>query len=361
MTSFRIGLIAVVAAAALGCTGSRPSDLPVATATPSSGHALGPLPASFSGDLPCADCAGLRYNLNLFPDRAYFLSTAYLGTNANPVVHDIGNWTLSDDQKVLTLTGGREQVLRFTVVDEQQLRLRGLDGRDIDSQLNYTLVRSSHLDPIEPRTVMRGMYRYMADAGSLKECLTGRRWPVAQEGRNADLERAYSSERRQPNDELLVVLEGSVVMRQAMEGTTVRPALVVERFIELRPRETCGARFATDPLENTYWRLIRLGTAPVIVAERQREPSIVLHGENHRVAGSGGCNRFMGSYVVEGRTLRFTHMASTKMACTEGMQQEQAFLDALGNTAAWKVTGEHLELYDSHGTALARFEATHLR
>ncbi|WP_172834326.1 META domain-containing protein [Nitrospira japonica] len=322
---------------------------------------LGSLPATYAGDLPCADCASLRYKLTLFPDQVYFLSRTYLGKDASPVVYDIGNWTLSDNRKVLTLTGEREQIFRFTVSGEEELHLRGLDGRDIESQLHYTLIRSPRVEPIEPRTVMRGMYRYMADAGTFKECLTGRRWPVSQERNNADLERAYSNERRQPNEELLVVLEGSVVMRPAMEETAAGETLVVERIIELRPRETCGARFATDPLENTYWKLTRLGTVPVVVTEHQREPSLVLHADNHRVAGSGGCNRLMGSYVVEGRTLHFNHMASTKMACPEGMQQEQAFLDALNNTATWKIAGEHLELYDDQGTTLARFEATHLR
>ncbi len=323
--------------------------------------ALGALPASYAGDLPCADCAGIRYSLNLFPDQAYFLSIQYLGKEETPGVHDIGNWTLSADQKVLTLAGGRDQILRFTVVDEQGLRTRGLDGRDIDSQVNYTLVRSPHFELLTPRAVMRGMYRYMADTGSFRECLTGRRWPVAQEGKNDDLERAYAGERRQPNEELLGVLEGSIVTRPAMEGNSRRQTLVVDRFIEFRPRETCGARFATDPLENTYWRLTRLGSAPVVVAERQREPGLVLHRENHRVAGSGGCNRLMGGYALEGQTLRFSQMAATKMACADGMQQEQAFLEALRNVETWKVIGEHLELSDSKGVMLARFEATHLR
>ncbi|MGH7216346.1 MAG: YbaY family lipoprotein, partial [Nitrospiraceae bacterium] len=36
---------------------------------------LGQLPASFSGDLPCADCPGMRFRLNLFADQSFFLST----------------------------------------------------------------------------------------------------------------------------------------------------------------------------------------------------------------------------------------------------------------------------------------------
>ncbi|MDF0645817.1 MAG: META domain-containing protein [Nitrospira sp.] len=93
----------------------------------------------------------------------------------------------------------------------------------------------------------------------------------------------------------------------------------------------------------------------------EREPSIVLHSENHRVAGSSGCNRLTGTYPVEGRTLHFSRTAATKMACADGMRQEQAFLDALRHVETWKVIGEHLELYDHRGTTLLRFEATHLR
>ena len=38
-------------------------------------------------------------------------------------------------------------------------------------------------------------------------------------------------------------------------GTGVsQPVLVVERFIDIMPGETCGAPFSALALENTYWR-----------------------------------------------------------------------------------------------------------
>jgi hypothetical protein len=44
----------------------------------SGGGPLGTLPATFAGDLPCADCPGIRYQLELFPRQAFFLRMAYL-------------------------------------------------------------------------------------------------------------------------------------------------------------------------------------------------------------------------------------------------------------------------------------------
>jgi heat shock protein HslJ len=47
-----------------------------------------------------------------------------------------------------------------------------------------------------------------------------------------------------------------------------------------------------------------------------------------RVAGSGGCNRVMGSFEVDGDQLRFGRMGSTRMSCPDGMEQERRFLEA---------------------------------
>jgi copper homeostasis protein (lipoprotein) len=208
---------------------------------------------------------------------------------------------------------------------------------------------------------MRGMYRYMADAGLFTECLTGQRWFVAHEGDNATLEREYTKARRQPGEELLVKLEGRVEMRPGMEGKSLQPTLIVKRFIGVWPGETCGAQAAAEPLENTYWKLIRLGDKSVFVRERQREPSLIFHPENHRVSGSGGCNRLVGSYVLNGNRISFSQFATTKMACAEGMDTEDAFLQTLSQIRSWNIVGQHLELYDANGVVLVRFEARHLK
>lgn len=110
-------------------------------------------------------------------------------------------------------------------------------------------------------------------------------------------------------------------------------------------------------LENTDWKLIRLGDTPVHAASEQREPHFMLNSESRRVSGSGGCNRLAGSYELNGNQLRFSQMAGTLMACMEGMDTEKAFLDMLKRVSAWKIAGKQLELYDARGALLARFEA----
>jgi len=54
---------------------------------------------------------------------------------------------------------------------------------------------------------------------------------------------------------MMVSVEGHMKMLPTMEGTDRQPTLVVNRFIGVWPGETCGARFATSDLQNTYWKI----------------------------------------------------------------------------------------------------------
>jgi TPR repeat protein len=117
----------------------------------------------------------------------------------------------------------------------------------------------------------------------------------------------------------------------------------------------------TASLENTYWKLTRLGETPICMASQQQEPHFVLDSESRRVNGSGGCNRLMGSYKLNGDQLTFSQMAGTKMACLEGMETENAFLDVLKKVNRWKITGQQLELFDAAGNLLASCEARRLK
>jgi copper homeostasis protein (lipoprotein) len=320
---------------------------------------LGPTPAKFAGDLPCADCEAINYHLDLFADRSFYLRTIYRG---KPGGHfdDIGSWTFSSDGKILVLQGGREAPVRFAIEGPDSLRMMSQDGKPIVSNLNYTLRRAPEFTPIEPRLAMRGMYNYMADAAIFTECLTGRKMPVAMEGDNRALEEAYTKARREPGEALLVTVEGRIVQRMPMEGPGPIPTLLPEKFISVWPGETCGVRFANSDLQNTYWKLTRVGNSAVVRFQNQSEPHIVLHGDN-RLTGSDGCNRMAGSYRLEDDTITFSQTASTMMACPEGMEQEQRFRNALSSVTRYRIVGQHLEFLDNQGAMLVRFEAVALK
>ncbi|MCK2184694.1 META domain-containing protein [Halomonas getboli] len=231
--------------------------------SPDAEAALGELPASYRGELPCADCAGIHYQISLFPDGVYTLSAVYLGTDEPRRLHEQGEWALNAGGDILTLAGGDQGPRQWRIVDEGNgLEMLDLEGHAIDSSLNYRVQRTG--------------------------------------------------------------------------------------------------QFVSEPLENRYWKLIELGGEPVDMTEGTREPHLVFHGEQGRLAGFGGCNRLTGEYRREGDSLSIGNVASTLMACVPGNDLEPRFQAMLENVAGYRVRADRLELLDAGGEVLARFEVRHL-
>jgi copper homeostasis protein (lipoprotein) len=266
----RLGRLAFILAG-FACAGhaqtSSPSGIadpaPVIASGPAPQSALSALPATFVGTLPCADCPGIRYQVNLNADHTFTSHMTYEERNATRDDH--GRWEL--EGKLLVLHGSHNATDKFSVRDADTLRKLDIKGNEIVSPFNYDFKRV-------PESVPSGS-----------------------------------------------------------QATTDRS------------------------IENTHWRLTALGHVSVAAGSAQREAFFLLDPANHRVSGSGGCNRLAGSYELNGEQLKFGPMAGTRMACPEGMDTEQAFLQSLERVSKWKITGQSLELFDSAGKVLAQFKA----
>ncbi|MEX2208282.1 MAG: copper resistance protein NlpE [Myxococcota bacterium] len=98
-------------------------------------------PAAFTGELPCADCAGIRTELDLRANGAWFMRSTYLEKGEHATHEAMGTFTLATDSDRVVLRGDREPPRVFRVVDAETIRLLDRDGREIGSTLNYQLHR----------------------------------------------------------------------------------------------------------------------------------------------------------------------------------------------------------------------------
>jgi heat shock protein HslJ len=201
-----------------------------------------------------------------------------------------------------------------------------------------------------------GMYAYMADAGTFVLCKDGARYPVAMEGDNAALERAYTATSHEPGAPVLVTLTGRIETRPPMEGAP-RPHLVVDRFDAIWPEETCEKSGVDTPLRNTYWRLVELKGNPVQPHADQREVHLLLEHEELNARGFAGCNRFTGDFLVDGRMVRFGDLATTLLACPY-LDFEKDFLATLAGVTNYRIFGETLVLL-AGDEKVARFRAVY--
>jgi heat shock protein HslJ len=112
---------------------------------------------------------------------------------------------------------------------------------------------------------------------------------------------------------------------------------------------------AAAPLAGSEWRPVAIGdTAP-----GSDSGSFVQFRGEGQITGTGGCNRFSGTYEIDGATIRIGPLAATRRACPPPlMHREAALFAALERARRYQRARIDLTLYDEAGSAVARFART---
>ncbi len=116
-----------------------------------------------------------------------------------------------------------------------------------------------------------------------------------------------------------------------------------------------------NALQGVRWVLVSYLNAAgeTVTALADREVTAEF-GPDGQMGGSGGCNRYFASYTVDGGNLTIGQAGSTMMACepVEIMDQEAAFLAALGSAASWRVEGDQLHIVNAADETVVLMQAS---
>ena len=332
---------------------------PQAEAAPVPEHGLS-LPATFMGDLPCADCEAIRYHLDLWPDQVFHLQRAWIGVEG-PLVDDVlGRWSIDPSRMALILHDRRADLPEFAITGPATLRLLDREGQPIVSDLPYDMTTDGTLRPTDISARMIGEFVYFADAARFVECQSGRDFPVAQEGDYLALERAYLDRRAEPMAPLAAVIDGTITLRGDMESGDV-PTVVVDRFSNVWPELTCERARSDASLRGTYWRIEQLDDLKIGATAGAREPHIILRSGEDAFAATVGCNQLLGAVAQDGLSLTLSLGPMTMMACPAPLDAyEQRLVQVLQRVAGYAITGPTMELRDADGAVIAQLEAVYL-
>lgn len=113
---------------------------------------------------------------------------------------------------------------------------------------------------------------------------------------------------------------------------------------------------APEPADGPYgiWIAVKIG------GESPASGSLILlelHSDG-AFGGSGGCNRFRGTYRFSRDTIRFDRIGGSMKMCSPALlAQEQRFFKTLEDARGWRHEGNALALLDGSGTILVQFAA----
>ena len=110
------------------------------------------------------------------------------------------------------------------------------------------------------------------------------------------------------------------------------------------------APVASGALTDTDWTIAEAGGQAV--PEPARATLRIAGG---RAAGRAVCNRFMGPVVLDGASLRFDALATTRMACPPALiEAERRILRAFAAARSWRAEDDGAVLLDERGGAVMR-------
>ena len=135
--------------------------------------------------------------------------------------------------------------------------------------------------------------------------------------------------------------------------------LLVNLLISCIQRETVGTGAVVIGIEGPKWRLVEVSDAPMSPQPGERRPFITFDATNKQASGFAGCNNFFGSYELDGSSLKFGPVGTTRMFC-EGAagEVEMRFMESLEQTRTWELRDSALLLLDG-SRVLARFTKVH--
>lgn len=319
------------------------------------------LPASFAGVLPYPGCTAARTQLDLWPDGVFHLQRICLDKPGRD--DDRGRWRRAPNEQRILVHGGREMPLGFVWRDADHLVPLDVHG-NVPADGATGLRRLPSLAPAPLQLPLHGMFRYLADAPGLTECLTGRTYLVAMEGDYLALERAYmAAPDKEPGAPLMASFDGEITLRPGSEGGRETPTVVVRRFVGVWPGGRCERAMSHASLIDQYWRIVSLRGQPVAGVAGQRQAHLVLHGRTGHYKGVSACTSFAGSYQVEGGGITFAPpaTAATRACVSPAGDSDARLQEVLGTARRWTINAQVLELFDQHERSIALFEAIHLR
>lgn len=125
-----------------------------------------------------------------------------------------------------------------------------------------------------------------------------------------------------------------------MKRTVSTLALIATPFI-LSACTSLGSQIAHEDLQHHHWNLLSINDQAV---DSDIKSDLEI-GEQFKINGKAGCNRFFGEAKLEKNKLAAPHLATTMMACSDEAQEiESAVLNTLGQGAKVTIKDQQLTL-----------------
>ena len=318
---------------------------------------------TYNGIIPCADCEGILYEVTLNKDHTYEASSVYIGESNRPFI-DSGTWKVKED--TLLALQVDSTIDKTLTVEDSSLVMLDKNGQRVTGALadhyvldqadslqkeknNWAELREQGIDfrgggnePFWSLTIDfdDSMTLNVMDGDSIVAPVPEMKQDTASKARVLKTEAESGSVR--------VQLSPTACM-DSMSGKVSSHRVVVE-YGDKKYRG-CGNYISKEYKLHDFWSLHSLnGEAISSQNALRKKPALQFDLQNQKVAGNTSCNQLSGQLAVNGDSLSFSKMVTTKMACQQSIESE--FMEALQKVSRYKIQNEELLLLNNNDTLM---------
>ncbi|MDX3773539.1 META domain-containing protein [Chromatiaceae bacterium AAb-1] len=297
---------------------------------------------TFSGTLPCADCPGIFYHINLYRDGRFEVRQEYLERGQVSLVKGI--WLL--ERRSLHLINQQQTLPAFHFTSNKQLSMLDLEGKPISTTLNYQLNRENEFRKLDTRQTLLGTYQLQNSIASFTSCQTGETLTVANTQHHLPVMRQYQQDPRLNNKAVIATLTGRKNQNNQGEEN-----LYIDKFEQFWPGATCPDMYAPGKLQGIVWRAEKLAEQYI---PQQLNVRVIF--ESDKLYGFAGCNSFNASYKQSSNQLSVQTLTATRKFCSDDSSElEQRFTESLKNADRVEINGDKLQLF-KHNQLILQFK-----
>ncbi|WP_333608623.1 META domain-containing protein [Arsukibacterium sp.] len=286
---------------------------------------------SFIGTLPCADCPGISYHINLYRDGRFEARQEYLERGQVQLISGI--WLL--EGRTLHLVNQQQTLPAFHFLNNQQLTMLDLQGRPIDSRFNYQLKRQNEFNKVDPRQALLGLYQLNQNQATFTPCHTGEPLSVANTQHHIPMMRQYQQDEKLRQKPVIATLVGR---KNTENGGQAQ--LLIDKFEQFWPGASCPDRLNPASFQGIVWRAEKLADKYV-----PYQLNVRLFFDKDKLHGFSGCNSFNASFQQHANRIIVQRLASTRKFCAEGNELELQFTQSLQQADRAEVNGSRLQLF----------------
>ncbi len=328
---------------------------------------LDEISGNYMGKIPCADCEGIIYRLQLNDDKTYQSTITYKGKSVKPILKT-GTYTINNR---LIIQLDDQSGMSFFKKQSEGLLMLDKNGNEITGDLADKYI----LNPVNNNDVEKINQQYMQK--KWKEGIdfyaNGNEpfWSL-----DMDFEKGYrfknldGLEFKTPPVEPVKAMDADVTRYRAvtesgeiiiqlnhtecidnMSGEKFDYSVTIDiktgKETEYKTYKGCG-NYVPDYRLHNIWAIIEVDSIKIDSANfKKNAPRIEINLTNENVYGADGCNTFRGSVKVERNMIYFGNLASTMMACLDNNEISAKIGNILsGNQLTFKFEN-NLVLYDN--------------